>query len=258
MDNTVNVNIIVARYKEDLSWLMNLLKKHPNFHATVMNDGPQLTVPQDVLPQMTIVAGDKVPHEASKYAQYIIDNWNDITNNSNEYYVFLQGDPIYHNPTLMQCFEHVEKWNPDYQNLTLYAHPPPWGCAHAILNKTAPGITNFAEDARVWNDTMDRDLQGIFFTDPFWRDFKKDLQIDVPYIEHLFQFRAPSQLQKCYAACFAITAKSIKRTPLTLWKNIHIFLLEGCERTKHISSKSRAVIMEYIWAVIFNKDTLFL
>lgn len=248
------IHFIIARYQEKVDWLFDIFRTQTQpMHATIYNDGGEIIVPFEMTCMVDIVKGDKIPCEPTKYIKYILDNYECIKQ-SNDTFVFLQGDPLYHNPTLPNCFKHIDKWDNIYQNLALYAHPPPWGCAHAIITGKAPNVTTWANDAMVWHDIMKDDLQGEYFYDPFWVHLHTKKDINIPYFALYFGFTKPHTMKKSVAACFATSSSAISQIPKCTWQKLHDFVQFGCSKTSGFSQKTRAVYMEYLWAVILEAD----
>lgn len=232
------VIIVVARYKEDLTWLRHLLNLHPTYRAIVHNDGPDL---QMDLTSITVIKGDQFPCESTKYIASLkefskFDIKDDIQ------IVFLQGDAVYHNPTLILCFPFPTC---DYQNLSLWGHPPPWtGCGHLIEVPVGQGFEA--------HDMMDNRMCGMLFDDPFWKTFANKA-ISVSYLCNLFGVPIPNfPVKKSFAACFGTRLSKIKTIHETTWNKINDFLTLGCPYTKHCTVKDRAIYMEYFWAVLFD------
>ena len=249
-------HIVVARHREDLQWLFEILRNHNNFSATVYNDGDEIGVPQELNERICIKHGDRVPCEPTKYTRYIIDNW-DCSND--DVLVFLQGDPLYHNPTITRLFDHVDRWNANYQNLTLYPHPPSvgWGCSKEIENGTAPNITWFADDARVWCDTnMGEDFNGSYYVDNWTTDcLIGNRNITVSNVCNTLGLEKPhGNILKAYSAMFATCWDAIKKHPKSVWHNVEDFVIKGYSTTGSMTQKERACIIEYMWAVLlFNE-----
>jgi len=244
-------HVVVARHNEHLGWLFDILRNHKEFSATVYNDGMDVLVPRDIESHISFVLGDKIPSEPTKYIKWIISNWDRL--DSYDKIVFLQGDPVYHNPTLVECFKYADQWNRNFQTLSLIAHPHPWPAARLILEGNIPHITYFAENAKVWHDEMKDDMHGVHFDDPFWHSFSKSAPgVTINYFSTLFGFKKPDVMKKCIAACFSTSTKTIQQVPYEAWQRLHDFVVSGCPKTSHLTSKSRAVFLEYLWSVIFE------
>lgn len=249
----MSAHVVVARYQESLDWLFTLLREHENICTTVYNDGGALDIPIDVKDRIEIKEGDHVPCEPTKYTTYILENWDRPTD---DIVIFLQGDPLYHNPTLPQVFHYMDQWNKHYQNLTLYPHPPHthWGCAKEIEARTAAGVTCFADNACVWCDpNMDDRFYGEHFKDEAWvkQLFEANSITLTGMCETLGISKPEGAIPKAYAAMFATSWEAIKRHPKDVWLRAHNYVLHG---TEQLSQKHRACVMEYMWAVLLHQQ----
>jgi len=246
MDN--QIHIIVARYREDISWLFEVLREHTTWRSSIYNDGPLFDVPIDIVDRINVYIGDKVPAESTKYLQFIIDNY-EIS--INERVLFTQADPLYHNYTFCEVLKYTDKWNIDYQNLCLSPHPPPWGCANQIFNGSAPNITYFSSKAKVWSDTdMDDLFNGRYYRDPYVNHYNNITTVSKLCDE--WGIPRATKVDKCYCALFSTNWKCIHKIPLSTWKQIHDFIVYGNKDTSHMSQKLRACILESMWAVLFT------
>ena len=248
------IHIIVARYNENLEWLYNILTNHTNITAIIYNDGEQIDLPVKMKERIVIKEGDRVPCEPTKYMRYILDNW-DNYDNTITHLVFCQGDPIYHNPTFVELFHDVNRWNISYQNLTLYPHPPStgWGCSREIENGTAPNITYFSNKARTWCDTdMDDHFKASFYADQDWlNQFYIENNITVSRMCNKIGILKPSgSIPKTYAAMFSTSWDRIRKHPRKVWENVHDLVKTGDIDLIHFSQKVRACFIEYMWAVL--------
>jgi len=97
-------NIIVARYKEDISWLLPY-----NDCLTVYNKGPN-----NLEGYKTIVSLKNIGREGHTYLYHIINNYNSLSNRV----TFLQGDSLPHNNTILFGLDNYEKFL-DFQPLGL-------------------------------------------------------------------------------------------------------------------------------------------
>lgn len=263
------IDIVIARYNENLDWLFRLLEDYNNITAYIYNDGENIDIPEHIINRIHVYKGDGIPAEPSKYVKHIIEKilWNisdDESIDINKRIIFVQGDPIYHNPTFIDCLkpEAISLWNNNHQCLSLWGHPPPWGDGLAELliddnrNNNIPYIQKFPGGGKVWNDTMDSDMIGHVFRDPFIDHFINDVNnVDIDYLINYFNItRSKPELpmKKCFAACFSTTINKIKEIPLDTWIKIHYWLEVGCEKTHNISQKFRAILMEYLWAVLLE------
>jgi hypothetical protein len=242
-------HVVVARYKEEISWLFDVLRTHEHWRTTVYNDGDTLNVPSDVCDRVRVLSGDGIPAESTKYLRFIIDNYE--TFDCSERLIFTQADPIYHNSTFCEVLKYTDQWNVNFQNLCFVVHPPPWGCARQILDGSAPNITYFSADARVWSDpNMDDLFNGSYHYDPWVTYYNGSTSVSELCSE--WGITRPEQVDKCYAALFSTNWTTIRRTPLKTWQLIHDFNVYGNKDTSHMTQKMRACILECMWAVFFS------
>jgi hypothetical protein len=86
-NHSKNTKIVVARYKENVSWLLPMIN-----NCIIYNKGPD---DLNYIPQNRIVKMPNVGREAGAYVKYIIDNYDNL----DEYTIFIQAQPydhIYH------------------------------------------------------------------------------------------------------------------------------------------------------------------
>lgn len=89
MEPITQIQIVVARYKEDIEWT----KKFPN--VIIYNKGEPLGEPNEVsLPN--------VGREGHTYYHYICEHYDNLM----DYTIFLQGHPFDHSPYII---EHIER-----------------------------------------------------------------------------------------------------------------------------------------------------
>lgn len=249
-------HLIIARHQENLDWLFRLMESHRYIACTIYNDGDAIEVPSSLKGRIYVEPGDKVPCEPTKYVKYILEHWDDdIT--EDERLVFLQGDPLYHNYTLLEVFNHMEEWDRDYQNLTLFPHSfPGWGCSNEIANGTAPYITKFADNARVWHDVnMDDHFQGSYFKDD-WLHYIQDISHGTTVSElcNEWGIARPDNVIKTYSAMFATNWNHIKKHSKSVWEAVNDFVVTGNHKTMNMSQKHRACIIEYMWSVLLHTE----
>lgn len=254
----MKLHFVIARHVEDLTWLWDILIENKDWEATIYNDGPMFLIlryfQEELLSRIHIFKGDNVPCEPTKYIRFIIDNYE---NETTQKIVFLQGNPLYHNPTLLDVLKNVAEWNCTYQNLTLFPHPPPWGCADAILNGEAPGAQKFTHGGMVWSDPdMDNEFQGSYHKDGFVNELRNQANgVTVQDLCSLFGVTFDKgtnikRVQKTYAAMFSTNWETLVKLSLDQWQNIHTFMIHGDNMfTKNMSQKGRACLLEYMWPI---------
>lgn len=77
------VDIVIARYNEDLSWLDNIREKYPEYNIIIYNKGEYIP---NSIPLLN------VGRESDTYLTHIINNYTNLANIT----IFLQGNPFDH------------------------------------------------------------------------------------------------------------------------------------------------------------------
>lgn len=127
-----DVEIVVARYNEDLEWL----KAFKNYKVTVYNKGlDNLILPNNC----QIINLENIGREAHSYLYHVITNYETLAQKT----IFLQGDPFYHKP-----------------NFDYLINGSPHSCAHIIaecreynLGFESNRVANVQWQNTKWNDT---------------------------------------------------------------------------------------------------------
>lgn len=90
------IELIVARYKENIGWLSNI---NPSIKITVYNKYEE--------------SGQTLPNigrEGHTYLHHIINNYDNLS----DFNIFLQGDPSFHDSTIL---DKINKFNPNDKNI---------------------------------------------------------------------------------------------------------------------------------------------
>ena len=108
-DDEADVDIVVARYNENASWI----RRHFPFNrVTIYNKGPKLEPPTE---HSRIIDLDNVGRESHTYLEHIIRNFSSL----NKYILFLQGHPFDHGG--LALIELVKRghfrFTPDFKSL---------------------------------------------------------------------------------------------------------------------------------------------
>ncbi len=249
MNNSMSVDIVVARYKEDISW-MGYLGRRPNHRIFIFNDGEPLT-DYILYKNMIQIEGDHKPCEASKYLSYIISNYEGLA----ERVVFTQASPFDHSPDFVGLLGCYDKWAP-IQNLTFRGHPPPWSFSK-VLNEERLCTEQFINNNRVFVDPYLQDnLQGSLFEDYFIPIFNQQFVRNdiVPYLLNNFGVKEGACRPKAFGACFSVTREIIHKYPREFYCKILNWLLSpenDLYRDSKGNIKDNAIILEYLWLPIF-------
>lgn len=246
----------MAKYNEDITWLISYGKNNMDASIYVYNDGLDF----DILSSNIVnIKGDNVPVESTKYLLHIINNYeyyqNLVKNGIKRRIVFTQANPFDHSPDFKDLLNIYEEWE-DVQPLTLYGIDPKINNDfEKVIKEEIPLIKKFSNNARIWCDLMMINYQGIYLPFDWWNNFISYLGPEY-FVElwKYFSFKPKTPLLKMYAACFAVTPENIVKYPLEFWQNIYNWVLYGDEKSKNLIIKDRAIILEYTWYLIFTGE----
>ena len=260
-----SLHLVVARHCEDLTWLLGFLEEHPDCTATVYNDGPPCDdVPEELVGRLSIRVGDGVPSEPTKYMAFMLEHWEDCAEDApgakpRQRLVFTQADPFTHSPDFMRLLEARDEWDSSYQNLTLWAYPPPWGgelIARILVGRAGAedGVRIFSNGARVWSDgPMDDEFRGTRFWDPWLKELRGltgGTTLGDVWHTLLGFATPPPPADKTYAATFATDWATLRSFGRERWACLHDYVLHGDERVSPGSTqKARSVLLEYMWSL---------
>ncbi len=103
------MKIIIARYKEDITWTKDIKKELKDI--IVYNKGPSLNIDNEIMME-------NVGKEGHTFYKYIYDHYDEL----DEYTMFLQGNPFDHLPNTIsminKLIEHEQKLNITFQPLS--------------------------------------------------------------------------------------------------------------------------------------------
>jgi hypothetical protein len=176
------MDIVVARYNEDLEWIKPLQEKH---NVIVYNKGKEIeSIESIILPN--------VGREAYTYLYHILYNYHKLA----EYTCFLQGNPFEH---CKELYKEIEETN--FKPLGDQIFPvDAWGSMHSFLplglvyenvfNHEFPGEINFAIGAQfivskerihrfrreIYNKLVDISVspQGPWIIERLWLEMYED------------------------------------------------------------------------------------
>ena len=204
--------IVVARYQEDIRWL-SYLGRNPEWDVFVYNDGPSLD--PYFTPNFTIYEGDHVPAEASKYLQFMCDNYHTI--HKYKWIVFTQADPFIHSPDFIGLLESKEYWKAPFQGLTNGAFPPPWAGVNSLREVSNNSINGF----RVWHDPVLRN--------DWTCSHEQVCDLSLPWryaasVDEFFKYynAKRGKMEKHFCACFATTPDAILNQSFETWNKLHV------------------------------------
>ena len=140
------IDIVVARYNENLDWLKDIPK---NFNIIIYNKGLEdLTRPFIKIPN--------VGRESHTYLYHIITNYNNLADIT----IFCQGDSIFHSPDFLKLLKNTKDFEP-LQPLSAYYWPdgePPYHFANPPKPITAATKNLHIKDCKVHVEYMDNNF----------------------------------------------------------------------------------------------------
>jgi hypothetical protein len=257
----MNVEIVIARYNEDISWINKIPSKTK---ITIYNKGiDDIKYPSIKLPN--------VGRESHTYLTHIIDNYDNLADTT----IFTQGEPFFHSPNFIELVKEPQLFEP-IQPLTLY-YSPPFEIASninkkIILNKGFPkdGIPPehviektkdlWINNNKIYVEYYDNDyiiFYPEYYYDHFITNFRKSLY-------NIFKFESMLKFAKdrykltnvnlkllqpmCYAAIFSVSRDVIRTRTKSFYKNILKLLLEDKEKY----NIDTGLLLERLWLIIFN------
>jgi Protein of unknown function (DUF3431) len=216
------LDIVMARYKENLSWI-GYLGRNPEFRISIINDGDPLT-DNVTYKNINMFKGDNLPAETTKYLLYIIHHYDHLADRV----LFTQANPFDHSPDFIGLLSVYDKWAP-IQNLTYRGHPPPWGPVDELYSEDSNCITHI-DNYRVYEDELEDNLQGVHYKDPYIPSFLSQFTRDdiLPYMFSKFGIKRGPRCPKAFGACFSVTREIIHKYPREFYINLYNWML--CEQ----------------------------
>jgi len=256
----MNIELVIARYNEDISWL----NKIKNKKITIYNKG------KDDINKESI----KLPNigrESHTYLTHIIRNYNNLADIT----IFSQGDPFFHSPDFLKLIKNPELFQP-IQPLTYYYSPslnkannedkkiildkkfringmPPT----QVLNKTKDMWIN---NLKIYVEYYNKD--GIVMYPEYYRDYF--IIGFIKFLKKKFKFNNIVQFMKdrynlnnistdilipmSYAGIFSVSKDVIRSRTIDFYQNILNLLIEDDLEYK----VDTGLLLERLWLSIFN------
>jgi hypothetical protein len=252
------IDVVVARYMEDVQWLRDVLPMSSVSRVYLYNKGPA-DVPQDILQHAKThyYELENKGRESDTYLNHIVRCYDF---NLGDRIVFVQGDPFDQAPDFMEFMTLHERWDPVYQPISSI-----WFLEYDVPPREFFDTygTRFGDSATVleidyYMDSLDnlgfRDvgLAGIiddYLTDPgcverpavqegIIQDVVAKYKIPIkPKGKNVGTFH--------YGCMFAVPKSSIKKHDVDLYKRLLEFT-DSCANAGNI--------LERLWSMIFRAD----
>jgi len=235
--------IVVARYKEDLDWLLPY-----NDCVIVYNKGPN-----DVTGFNTIIKLKNIGREGHTYLDHIIKNYNKISKRV----TFLQGDSLPHNNTILYGLDNYDKFL-DFQPLGLrwleQNQIPPINLINKYKTITSYGLHFMV--IQIINN-LDYALEYYFFDEGVINTKNKYIQTyklkDDRIIDHfLLRSKYPVSKQTdlinySWSGLFSVNQSTILKHEPAVYERI----LEQLTFS-HPQGGADGYVLEKLWAYIFE------
>ena len=244
--------IVVARYNEDISWLLNVNKK---WKITIYNKGLPFEKIGSIKmrnPNIDIINIENKGREAETYVYHMLHRYNNYADLT----VFIQADPFTHAPEMKELLEVLankttldpatEKYIPMTICYDLAKNVPPREICEQRQNRffRVEDISPYTLDCLVYIDQpvhyFGYEYRKIYnkpITTNIIKDFFEQIGIDHKYtnIDKYLQFN--------YAACFAVPKYSLMQYDKDVYERMY---------TKTFSNKIMPWIFERSWLTIFD------
>lgn len=219
MFNNNDIEIVIARYNEELSWVE---KEFPNFKVTIYNKGKDDIVGGK---NMEIINIPNVGRESNTYLYHIIKNYNNLKKNI----MFMQGYPYDHMnlKALQDLKKRKIRKNNDAASIV-----PLGDNVQVATQKTLSNYNVTYNDLKTtkWSDTSDKNKWDL-------SNFSKFYDINIPK-DRTFVVN--------FGAQFLVTRDTIHQRPLSFYEK----LKNGISYDK---SPIEGHYMERLWDVVFLK-----
>jgi hypothetical protein len=246
MQDVRSREIVVARYKEDISWLLQV---SPLWLITVYNKGPS-NIPEAVTSagNITIIELENKGREAETYAQHMLKRYHTIADLT----IYIQGDPFDHSPELLEAIKVLEKrtklsYEERYIPLTIQYNsviPPPHivsGRKHRYYR--VGSISAYTLDCI---DFIDGPIQNVTNDWLNRNNYKIGTNIlfnSLHQISPNILFTERETILMNFAACFALTRSGHMTYPQSFYEGLHKYSFKDV---------STPYILERLWLHIFN------
>ena len=254
----LKIEIVIARYNEDLSWLKKIPK---SIKITIYNKGLDNIEISDI--KYNIIKLPNIGRESHTYLYHIINNYDNLAHKT----IFCQGDSIFHSPGFLdllknvKLFEHVQPlsayyWPEGEKPFYFYNPPKP------LLDKT----TNlWIKKNPIHVEYMDNNFITRYPYLYYQEHFMKLVELIKKYynVDNVFKFFIERLRLKnvdindlfpvCYAGLFSVNKEVILDNSIDFYNNIMSMLLYDI-RINVITNKfiDFGLFLEKLWLVIFN------
>ena len=236
MDSDNDNIIIIARYVENVSWVLKLLQNTWINKVLIVNKGPPLDLKHD---KIQIVNAHNVGREGETYLSYIINNYNNLP----KHIFFCQGKPFVHSVSFLNYFtkNNFDTYkNKNYNGMT-ESFKPNIPINYNINNTFHENDMKKVEylidvqSLQVVGHNMFKDIGVNFFNSDYHNKLWKKIDIKSKYIRFY------------YSACFYTIADAIKNRDLQFYIDLRNFLF-----TEDVDGGLHGYVLERYWCYILD------
>ena len=253
---TFEIEIVIARYNEDLNWINKIIDK--SIKITIYNKGLDNIKDISNKYNFTIIPLKNIGRESHTYLYHIIKNYDNLA----EQTIFCQGDSIFHSPDFLKL---INKYNKDFQDiqpLSAYYWPSkvlPYGSVpdEHILDLTK---NEWLKDCRLHVQYLDNnfitqypsyDYEQHYYK--FIETVKETYKIDNILDFFVERFNIPNinldeLIPMCFAGLFSVKKHVILDKCVEYYSNILSFLIYDIK----INNLDYGLLLEKAWLIIFN------
>lgn len=221
----INVGIVIARYKEDLSWTRYLCNKYKVF---IYNKGAD-----DIeISNAEIIKLPNVGRESHTYLTHIINNYDSDIKQT----IFLQGNPFPHSPFILELLS-IKIIEP-FKGLSLW-YSPLWPFPNITKSFHKPGH-NYTTDYKLDDNLVYLNSRSKFYLVGGNRNMKQQI---LSFMQKYGIQKRHSGYLVVIAALFACSQDGIRQNDISVYKS----LLDAS-----MMDKVTGYIMELLWPTILS------
>jgi hypothetical protein len=245
-----SIEIVIARYNENLEWVLNIPKEYKIYVYNKSNNINELNYIKNVK-NLKIIQQPNIGRESHTYLTHIINNYNNLSDKI----VFTQGDPIFHNEKFIELLNNHEKFD-IIQPLSAYydkTTTPP----KEILNKTKNLWLDNLPIHLDYTDIQFRTMYPYYYYT--WNEViinaindRYDLYDYIKNELNIKNIRKKYLIPFCYAAIFSVTKKIIHTRTIEFYNKILNFLIYDKQIMLNKKIIDNGYIIERLWMSIFN------
>jgi hypothetical protein len=253
-DVTGDIDVVVARYKEDTEWLRTILNMNSVSRVFLYNKGP-MNIPIDILrhPKTRYTELVNKGREADTYLQHIIKHYDDF----GDKVVFAQGDPFDQAPEFMEFMKMHSSWDRVYQPISsvwfLEKNVPPreYLVSHGKkFGKATVLEIDYYLDTLENVDFVDHGINSIVNQYLQHRCYDGSIERGIIH-DAVATYKIPIKVKSenigtyHYGAVFAVPRASIVKHDINVYKRL----------SKYVDSCYMAgYAMERLWSMIFRAN----